>query len=347
MSLGSEELAIREAFARRDAAGVPPELWGRLDRVPDEVEPLRPMSVRLARAVAPWVAVMAAGLVLAFGPRFFAAQQALIAAPSGMTWSAADPGGGFADIGIFGVPWGPILIWFGFVALANKGLGMTRLASRSTPGARPTGMSKGCLVSWAVAVVNVSFGYWLLAQCGGWSQGDKVVAGSVVAPGPDVSAVTADGVVADETTDWWDERGVERYVYRVAPGEAFSYVVSVRNTSPLPITILGLPSAAEGPVGSDYHWNGLGLLRDPAIVSAAPEDVVPFQAVNLDSGEEVVLVVAAAGGSCADPTADVVTKEGTGRGLEIVYDVLGWRIDGFITPLAHVSVPVIPGCVVD
>jgi hypothetical protein len=48
------------------------------------------MPVRLALAVAPWVAVIAAGLVLAFGPRILAAQQALVAAPAGTTWSAAN-----------------------------------------------------------------------------------------------------------------------------------------------------------------------------------------------------------------------------------------------------------------
>ena len=111
MSLDPEELAIREAFERRRPAAVPVELLARVAAVPGEVRPLRPMPVRVALGVAPWVAVAASGLVLAFGPRIVASLAGPgTGAPSpDAAWTPANPGGGFATEGIFGFPWLPML----------------------------------------------------------------------------------------------------------------------------------------------------------------------------------------------------------------------------------------------
>ena len=369
MSLEPEELAIRLAFEHRDAAGVPAALWERLDRIPDEVEPLRPLPVRLALGLAPWVAVIAAGLVLAFGPRYLAATQTGTGGPAGSTWSAADPGGGFATIGVFGVPWAPVAIYVaivGALAAATRviGHGGTRPGGSGGPGSavpRPS-MSRGCAASTLVVLMTFLVANLLLAQggMGPLAHGDMVVTGSVAASGPEVAEVMPGGIAPDEVSGLPGATVVERYVYRVGPGEAFAFVVSVKNLSPLPITILGLPADAPdavpaSPANQDYLWNGLGLLRDPTLVSAAPPDVVPFHPVNLASGDEVTLVVAAVGGACADPAGEIPPTAVTNtdglsiapgaRGMGIVYDLLGWRVHGSFRPLADVVVPVRPGCV--
>jgi hypothetical protein len=146
-----------------------------------------------------------------------------------------------------------------------------------------------------------------------------------------------------------------RYIYRVETGEPFTYLVSVRNNGPLPIRLLGLPAPDlpldERLVQSESAWTGLGLLRDPAVVSADPHDVVPFQPVDLAPGEEIVVVVAEMGGACADPALSpprpADPNQYTISGIAFVYEMLATRDTVFMSLPFENTVPSTPGCVPD
>lgn len=84
----------------------------------------------------------------------------------------------------------------------------------------------------------------------GW---DPVAQGSVFAPGPGVSETLRNGItyVNDDPTD--HSFASPRYVYRLEPGKAFTYLVSVRNNGPLPFRLLGLPKPSL-PRDEIYGW---------------------------------------------------------------------------------------------
>ena len=365
MSLDPDELEIREAFERRRPATVPPELLARVAAVPGEVQPLRPMPVRLALGVAPWLAVGAAGLALAFGPRFVASLPgpATGALDPGATWTPANPGGGFADEGIFGAPWVPALLFIATAAIVQAAWTRVRRVRDGALIVKPTGPSAGRSAGPAtrrgkLKVVG-QFGLIVVASMVLTSLGsiDPILYGSTGGPGPEVTEVRdGEGTWFDETVEPPEDRlqgAVPNYVFRVQPGDAFSTLVSIRNTWPVPITVLGL--YREGGTttdmllaGADAVQNGLGLLRDTTRISAEAGDVVPFQPVALGPGEEVVLVVAWVAGSCADPTADVTfhgSESWAARPfVNVVYDVLGWRRQGWTYGPFDISVPSTPGC---
>ena len=181
---------------------------------------------------------------------------------------------------------------------------------------------------------------------------DPIRYGSVYGPGPEVDEVTAGGHWYDEAAgDIVPRPAAPEYVFRVSPGDAFSVILSVRNVWPIPITVLGLvqsPGQAtpETLQGNDAAWNGLGLLRDPAVVSALPQDVVPFHPVNLLPGQEVTLVLAYVAGECADPTAGLPVElpYSYNPGISLVYDVFGWRAVGRTYPPFDQAIPVREGC---
>jgi hypothetical protein len=166
----------------------------------------------------------------------------------------------------------------------------------------------------------------------------SVSEGAVSGPGPDVSEIRSDGPPFFDLDGQAAVRG-PNYVYRVRPGDAYTYVVSVRNDGPLPITLLGMPAGGAA--------SGLGLLRDPTDTSAEPANVVAFHPVELSPGTEVALVVAAVAGPCADPTLaeePPVVRWPTGVvavNFAFVYDIFGWRrVDDIWAPFAVT----VPGC---
>lgn len=355
MSLDPDELAIREAFARRRPAAVPPELLERVAAVPGEVRPLRPMPVRLALGVAPWLAVAAAGIVFAFGPRLAASLAGPgpgVGADPGTAWTPANPGGGFVNEGIFALPWVPMLP---LLALLVAGWTLRRI--RSGGPIVPTRADVWRTLTWRASSVRQVLAYTvpmlgLLALFMAVATGDPIVFGSAAAPGPEMTELRQDGVSWDETQGPGQEPqdDGQRYIFAMRPGESFSTVVSIRNVWPVPITILGLArrdgvTTADLLQGADAVENGLGLLRDPQRISAWPGDVGAFMPFEMAPGEDVALVVAYTAGSCADPASDsTLDPSAGGRGITIVYDLFGWRRTGSAWPPFELTVPASPGC---
>ena len=125
-----------------------------------------------------------------------------------------------------------------------------------------------------------------------------------------------------------------RWVYRLRPGEAYTYIASVRNDGPLPITVLGRERIETRP--GPY---GLGLLRDPAKLSADPSNVIPFSATTLWPGQAVAIVFIDAEGSCANPAATLGPTGASVASLPgLVYDVLGWRTKDTVFPRFETTV---------
>lgn len=356
MSLDPDEPAIREAFDRRRPAAVPPELLARVSAVPREIRPLRPMPVRLALGVAPWLAVAAAGLVLAFGPRFVASLPGPATAPgdpAGAAWTP-ETTGGIAEIGFFGLPWVPALVSVaivGAIATIVHVRGGGTIPDRAT--ARRTARK---LLSWqpafSIRAQVLGLALWLvpLTVVQLLLPREPFRIAPVVAPGQGLAEVRADGWWYDAERSEWTapDPCIEtaprcpgpRWVYRIAPGQPYTYVASVRNGGMVPVTLLGRRALSQpsGPYG-------LGLLRDPSNPSADPANVLPFRPVTLWPGQELALVFVDAGDACADPAASLPDRAGGdlgGRSLPpLVYDAFGWRSSAYVFPKFEVT---IAGC---
>lgn len=114
------------------------------------------------------------------------------------------------------------------------------------------------------------------------------------------------------------------YVYSVRPGELFTFVVTVQNTSPVPVTLLGRVATNESP-------SGLALLRDPDSASSDPSNLEPFRPTLLAPGQAVTVAIIQSGWACADPTSTFAAAGGM-QGWGLVYDVFGWRRLGDVWP---------------
>jgi len=344
-----EELALEAALRRRRPSTLPDGFAARLDRVPDEVRPFRSLAVRSGLAVLPWAAVATVALIVAVAPRFLTAGLSSVGTAPASGWDPAAPGGGFADVGPLGVPWVPILL---LIALYAAITAVRRVLSggpllpdlRSWP--RPWGWRRD--VIWEIAfIVVVALVIYALDPFR-----EPLSSGSM--------AAAPDAVESREITgDRFDESGTEyvyqdsEYIYRLRPGDAYSTIVTVRNTgTAAPITLLGLPrslddTTASGVPGSVSVPTGLGLLRDPTGSSLAPGDVLPFHPVTLLPGEEVGVVIGNLAGPCADPTAivpDQGSDPGPAVGIPFVYEAFGWRRVEEVYPPFQVTVAGTPGC---
>ncbi len=141
-----------------------------------------------------------------------------------------------------------------------------------------------------------------------------------------------------------------RSVYAVAPGQPLTYVMSVRNSWPVGIRLLGrwrestARTDATEPNGSTP--TGLSLLRDPDYVDARPESTKPFFPVNLAPGEEVTLVVTEVARDCADPAKAVPARSDSGDftipTVQFVYEAFG--IEGIATVSLSPEVTVPSNC---
>lgn len=349
MNREPEEVAIQTALARWRPVAVPAELAARLEGIPEEVGPPRPLAIRLAISLAPWALLTAAGLVLAFGPVLLARDQATAGASAPDGWTAAAPGGGFAEVSWFGLPWVPLLIVFAILEAASAVWSAVR-KERRAPSPAWTARLRTFPGQLSVSVA-------LIFVLNLVSDSDPIVYGSVYGPGPEVSETQTGAHWFDEKdpSGWGMTLGGPHYVYRVRPGESFSYIISVRNEWPLPIRLLGVSPPDERTQaviddGVDFVPTGLGLLSDPAVVSAERGRVVPFHPVVLAPGEEVALVVAATAESCANPAAEADPPDPPGvtwadnRRVDFVYEIAAWRRVGTTTPPFGLTVPVTEGC---
>lgn len=357
MSLDRDELALRAALDRRRPMSLPPELLRRLEGITTEVPQLRPLPVRIAIGVAPWLAIAAAAVVVAVAPLLAAPH--LSAGDAQFVWTAANPGDSFADVGIFGFPWVVLVVVLALVGAVATGWNVLhgrrafdwlRLRRRKGERARPRDLLVTCGAVFAMFWVFQAFS---AAAGHGSPWQDGVSYGSRNAPGPEVSEVRPGGAWMDEMVDetYADTSAVPFWVYRLMPGDPFTVIASARNATALPMTILGLPRRDNTPRA--FGWTGLGLLRDPATMSTAPGDVQAFTPVTLAPGEEVTLVLAGVAGRCADPAAVVppsTTSDSSGTtvtmgpGFTLVYEVFGWRMTGTAFPPFHLVVPTTAGC---
>jgi DNA-directed RNA polymerase specialized sigma24 family protein len=350
---GGMDAVVRAAVSRL-AMPATPDLREHLVRIPDEIRPLRRRAVRRLVTAAPWVAVVVVAVGLVLLPTLaWAVAAALGGGPQG-AWDPNDPGRSEAGLGLLATPMPALL------AVAAAGVAV-RAVGRRVAGVRPSIERRGVgdELRRAATVVLVAVVLQLVAASAGvglLSPHDAVVAVAASAPGPMAPEVGAGDNWVDEVEGtYWREAPIPRWTFLVRPGEGFRYVVRARNGSLVPITILGVPehrfTLDERLDGTASTRTSLGLLRDPAVVSSDPADVVPFHPVLLLPGQEVAIVVARMGGSCADPEAAVDPPTGVGGsvergapGMAIVFDVLGWRVDGDFWPPVDVVVPTTPGC---
>ena len=347
-----EELALAAALRRRRPNALPDGFAARLDRVPDEVRPFRSLAVRTALAVVPWAAVAAVALVLAIAPRLFTTSTTSVGTAPASGWDPAAPGGGFADVGPFGLPWVPLVPLVAVYAAASAirrvraGGPVIPQFPSMLPTRRPWSWRR--FFVWAIGLGLI---YGIASKAFDPFE-DPLMQGSVsAAPG---AAETRDGggVVLFDETGSPPEDGTE-YVYRLSPSQTFTNLVTVRNSGRVsPVTILGLPrdpgvTTASLLPGSVSVPTGLGLLRDPNVISNLPGDVVPFHPVTLWPGEEVVVVVANVAGACADPAAIVPVRGSDSRDpdeIQFVYETFGWRRVGNVFPPFQVTVAANPSC---
>ena len=117
-----------------------------------------------------------------------------------------------------------------------------------------------------------------------------------------------------------------RYVYRLHPGDAYTYLLSLQNETSLPITVLGYtPRPTDGMVS---RVTAIGLPGDPSSPSADPASTLPFGPVLLAPGASVSVVVGETAGTCANPSATIPGSGGEHvavSGLLVSYEVLGWH----------------------
>jgi hypothetical protein len=345
-----EDVAIRAALERRRPTSAPPELRERLAAIPSEIEPLPGMPVRIALGIAPWAVLAAAVVVLVRWPALAAnsPQSPITIVPP---WDPSTTGG-YASTGLLAVPWIPIAAWIaGFGAIATirrirtegtavsprTWLGWVRsyLFTRSPSLAGRIG---GTLL-WFVPLLGVQV-------IGSW---DPLVSADPFGPGPLVAEGRTDGV--------WQEDWIEhassyqtfpgpcvqecpgpRYVYRLRPGDMYTWLVTIRNEGGVPVTLLGR-NARDGQL--PLQPSGLALLRNPGLLSADQANLRAFDPVSLPPGETVTVAMVQTADTCADPAADVTQRGRYAASYPLVYDVLGWRRVGDVFP--HFSVTV-AGC---
>ena len=253
-----------------------------------------------------------------------------------MTWDPATTGG-VAEVGLLALPWIPLVLYIGVVAAIAYGTRPLEAKPEAIGRLRPFAI-------W-VAFLLPLFGIALVRD---W---DPLWAGDELGPGPAVIETRADGTWMSDSIEhasaWsWtvgepclSECVGPRYVYRLVPGEPYTFVASVRNASAMPISILGRP-----PSLIPESQFGLALLRDSSVMSADPSNLRSFEPVQLAAGASVPVVFVARAPSCADPEAPIARLSGghgAATGYPLTYDLFGWRRTGTIWP--HVSIA-IAGC---
>ena len=122
-----------------------------------------------------------------------------------------------------------------------------------------------------------------------------------------------------------------RYLYRLHPGDAYTYLLSFQNRTSVPITVLGYTQRPGD--GMVSHVTAIGLPRDPASPSADPASTVPFRPIVLAPGASVSVVVGETAGTCANPTAAIPPASGRDvpvAGLQVAYEVLGWHRSSWV-----------------
>jgi hypothetical protein len=345
----------------RDRAAMPgapsKELAARVTDVPSMIRPDRRGWVGRSA----WVAAVAAAVVVALASleRLRALSRGATPDVGGSTaFDPVHPGSGLIALsgvtfeGVKGVLSAMSGLFLGLLAVAlawaaiqwARGLGQPQARRRPRRPLERKAVARD-LVKFALflggyAVVSSSFGHLPLT------------AGSTAGPGLGVTQQRSDGhsTVVLYGDRYSEPTGGPRDIFAVAPGQPLTYLVSVRNAWPVPITIEGRwldrPGVMDitAPPGSTP--TGLGLLRDPSRAGGSVENTVPFTPVTLWSGQEVVLVVSEVARPCADPSIQIpirTTYDSRDIGLvpsfQLVYSVFGVVGVTAIVPTREVTVP--------
>jgi hypothetical protein len=135
------------------------------------------------------------------------------------------------------------------------------------------------------------------------------------------------GVSADPPPGSSD--AVSTYYITAEPRTNVAFVVSITNTSALPIRLDGLVEDAvvEEQVGP--YWTQLALPSDPHDLGPGFDKVVPFAPVVVQPGDQQLIYVVGRAGSCSfGPTfaldrPDIGGYLGAGRDLQLAYSIFG------------------------
>jgi hypothetical protein len=172
--------------------------------------------VRLALAFAPWAGLAVAGLAAAAASSVLnRIEDATGGYRTGVPWSAAEPGGGIAEIGVFGVPWALLLLLAAItgaiatgssIARGDGASGWLRLRRRRGQ-ASPSAIAVG-IVGALAAVALVHGASWAVRADRG-PMSDALEGGLMSAPGPEVTAIHHDGLTWEGERPW-QEVAVDR-----------------------------------------------------------------------------------------------------------------------------------------
>lgn len=344
---GRLEAGLRELYASQRAQPTV-ELRHRLNAIPDEVAPDRPAWRMPVVAVGTAAGLVAAGLAALT----FIRRLSPIAQPPSDIGSApfdpVRPGGGLVSLSgvtfegidaiLTPIVWGVVIIVLvlGVAPAVVKGFrdlfqtpGAVQPPEPPRPHAKPLKSRRRRLVElfqFTVVFVLVSAGTASFRH-------PPMELGSLSAPGIGLTERRSDGVsqVVFPYGTFQSPSGGPRDVYAVGPGQPLTYLVSVRNTWPIPVRLIGRwadsnarTDAAE-PRGSTP--TGLGLLRDPARLVPSVDNTVPFQPIEIAPGAEVPVVVAEVARDCADPGVSLPQRRPgplwTRPSIEFVYEVFG------------------------
>ena len=117
------------------------------------------------------------------------------------------------------------------------------------------------------------------------------------------------------------------------PGDAYSFVATVRNDGPGPITLLGRPAYDGEP-----EQYGLAMLRDQNSMSADAGNLTRFEPVALAPGASIAVAFLNVADGCADPAASADRGHRWAGGYALIFEVLGWRRTGTVWPHASIYV---------
>jgi hypothetical protein len=352
------QASLRSFYEDRAAGPPSSDLMNRLDRIPDEVAPDGPAWMHPWVGIAATVAVVVAGLAVFNSIRRVPISTPPAAQP-GTLFDPVRPGGGLVALSgvtfegvdrlvlaLTGATVLALVLWVLRTALIRY---IVRPDAPRKP--RPARTLRQAAAWWLQYVIGYLVATTLLSAF----SGPAIQAGTVTGSGVGFTERRSDGgnyvQLYDET--YLSAKGGPRDLYRIGPGEPLTFVVSVQNRWPIPITILGRWQDSTAPTDASTATDasrpggatptGLGLLRDPSRPDGAVDNTRPFEPVSIAPGKQVAIVVTEVGSSCADPTVDVPLRTGSlvqvYPRLEFVFEAFGVEGLGSINLSPEVTVP--------
>jgi hypothetical protein len=247
---------------------------------------------------------------------------------------------GFADVGVFGVPWAIV----GAMSLLASATWLSLQVMSRRSNRKRALFPAATRIVWAAWLAGM-----LVVGAAANSPYEPMTTGLTSGPIFGLTLASHDGTIrTGNSTSYTITTNAPRYIARVAPGQAFAMYVSIRNTGPLSITIEGWERNPneDSAAGVRSLVTSLGSLPgfiEPENATAA--DVRPFAPMPVATGSSVTFVIQFAGGPCADPAApDPGSNQTRFETHPVVYDVLGWRRTGDLWFPFEVTVPGDPHC---